>query len=64
MKTAFTEHAAPEAEGTRIRQFARIEREQARATSDPKVMAMTRAKGAATERGADRLIAAARRAAD
>lgn len=35
---------APAGEGTRVKAFARIEREEAESSTDPKVMAMTRAR--------------------
>ncbi len=63
-KTLFTEHGSPEADGSRVREFARIERAEADASTDPKVMTMTRSSGAEPGQGIGRLTAVARRTAE
>ncbi|GMG83605.1 hypothetical protein LNKW23_28180 [Paralimibaculum aggregatum] len=46
MSKSKLDHAEPGAEESRVREFTRIERENAPDTSDPKIMAMTKAKKA------------------
>lgn len=61
MKTGFTTAPAARAEGRRVQEFARIARETAPDATDPRVMAMARARRGKSRPGLRRMLAVARR---